>query len=53
RATDDAQLVEWQGGRVAMVPGDAQNLKVTTATDYRYGEWWLREGARTVAGETM
>lgn len=32
-ATDDAALVEAQGGTVVVVPGDADNLKITTAAD--------------------
>jgi len=32
-ATDEAQLVEWLGGDVQVVDGDAANIKVTTADD--------------------
>jgi 2-C-methyl-D-erythritol 4-phosphate cytidylyltransferase/2-C-methyl-D-erythritol 2,4-cyclodiphosphate synthase len=32
-ATDEAQLVEWMGGDVQVVEGDAGNVKVTTADD--------------------
>jgi 2-C-methyl-D-erythritol 4-phosphate cytidylyltransferase/2-C-methyl-D-erythritol 2,4-cyclodiphosphate synthase len=32
-ATDEAQLVEWMGGEVQVVDGDAANVKVTTADD--------------------
>jgi 2-C-methyl-D-erythritol 4-phosphate cytidylyltransferase len=32
-ATDDAALVEAAGGRVAVVPGDPRNLKITTPAD--------------------
>jgi 2-C-methyl-D-erythritol 4-phosphate cytidylyltransferase len=32
-ATDDAALVEAVGGRVVVVPGEASNVKVTTAAD--------------------
>jgi 2-C-methyl-D-erythritol 4-phosphate cytidylyltransferase len=32
-ATDDAALVEAAGGRVVVVPGDADNTKLTTASD--------------------
>ena len=35
RATDDAWLVERMGGRVLVVPADAENLKITTALDLR------------------
>jgi 2-C-methyl-D-erythritol 4-phosphate cytidylyltransferase len=31
--TDDASLVEAVGGRVVTVPGDPENVKITTATD--------------------
>jgi 2-C-methyl-D-erythritol 4-phosphate cytidylyltransferase/2-C-methyl-D-erythritol 2,4-cyclodiphosphate synthase len=31
--TDDAALVEWAGSRVRTVPGDPENIKVTTAAD--------------------
>jgi 2-C-methyl-D-erythritol 4-phosphate cytidylyltransferase len=33
RATDDASLVERDGGRVIVVPAGAENLKVTTSLD--------------------
>ena len=32
-ATDDAQLVEWLGAAVTIVPGDADNQKITFAED--------------------
>jgi 2-C-methyl-D-erythritol 4-phosphate cytidylyltransferase len=32
-ATDDAALVEGVGGRIVVVPGEASNVKVTTAAD--------------------
>lgn len=32
-STDDAQLVERLGQRVVIVPGDARNIKITTADD--------------------
>jgi 2-C-methyl-D-erythritol 4-phosphate cytidylyltransferase len=31
--TDEAEAVEWAGGRVLLVAGEASNLKVTTADD--------------------
>lgn len=31
--TDDAQVVEWNGGRVAVVAADRRNLKITTPGD--------------------
>jgi len=33
RGTDDASLVEWNGGKVVMVEGDYRNLKITTPED--------------------
>ena len=33
RPTDEAEAIEWVGGRVLLVAGDASNLKVTTAGD--------------------
>jgi 2-C-methyl-D-erythritol 4-phosphate cytidylyltransferase len=43
RATDDAWLVERSGGRVIVVQGDEQNLKVTTPLDLRVAELLLAE----------
>ena len=45
--TDDAVLVERLGGRVAMVPGLVENLKVTTPEDLRAAR--LRLGSRRAA----
>jgi 2-C-methyl-D-erythritol 4-phosphate cytidylyltransferase len=44
--TDDAMLVERLGAPVAMVPGLAQNLKVTTPDDLRAARLWAAGGAR-------
>jgi 2-C-methyl-D-erythritol 4-phosphate cytidylyltransferase len=41
--TDDAVLVERLGARVAVVPGLAQNIKVTTPEDLKTARRWLRE----------
>ncbi len=38
QATDDAWLVERLGGRVAVVPSDGENLKVTTPLDLALAE---------------
>ena len=38
-ATDDAMLVEFAGGRVDLLPGDAGNIKITTASDLALAEW--------------
>ena len=40
-ATDDAVLVERLGGRVALVPGLPQNLKVTTREDLTMARRWM------------
>ena len=37
-ATDDAALVEENGGRVIVVPGDERNIKVTTPADLELAE---------------
>jgi 2-C-methyl-D-erythritol 4-phosphate cytidylyltransferase len=44
-ATDDAWLVERAGGVVRVVPGGAQNLKVTTPADLRIAELLLSDRA--------
>ena len=46
QATDDAWLIERGGGRVIVVRGDVQNLKVTTPLDLRVAELLLGERAR-------
>lgn len=38
QATDDAWLVERMGGRVAVVPADGENLKITTPLDLALAE---------------
>jgi 2-C-methyl-D-erythritol 4-phosphate cytidylyltransferase len=45
-ATDDAWLIERAGGRVELVVGDAENLKVTTATDLKVAKLLLKGHAR-------
>jgi 2-C-methyl-D-erythritol 4-phosphate cytidylyltransferase len=45
QATDDAWLIERAGGRVIVVRGEEQNLKVTTPLDLRVAELLLRERA--------
>jgi 2-C-methyl-D-erythritol 4-phosphate cytidylyltransferase len=44
RATDDAALCEAAGHRVAGVPGEVTNVKLTTATDFAFAEWLLESG---------
>jgi 2-C-methyl-D-erythritol 4-phosphate cytidylyltransferase len=46
RATDDSSLVEAAGGRVDVVEGSYQNLKITTAADVRVAEQILAERHR-------
>lgn len=41
-ATDDASLVERQGGRVKLYPGAYDNIKVTTVHDLERAELFLR-----------
>jgi len=51
RATDDAWLVERQGGRVLVVDSASANLKVTTPLDLRVAEMLLAErAARPASG---
>ena len=47
-ATDDASLVERSGGRVALVPGEKTNIKLTSPEDLILAEAILlaRSGAR-------
>ncbi len=45
-ATDDASLVELVGGRVGVVPGNWENLKVTNAFDLQVAELLLAEWGR-------
>ncbi|MFC4453406.1 2-C-methyl-D-erythritol 4-phosphate cytidylyltransferase [Deinococcus sonorensis] len=42
-ATDDAGLVRWAGGEVALVPGDARLFKVTTPGDLRLADALARQ----------
>ena len=44
-ATDDAALVERNGGSVAVVADSATNFKITTADDLLLAEAWARLGA--------
>jgi 2-C-methyl-D-erythritol 4-phosphate cytidylyltransferase len=37
-ATDDAQLIERYGGRIALVPGDSANIKLTYEDDFVVAE---------------
>ena len=46
RATDDAALVEALGGRLTMVQGSSQNIKITDRSDLRLAEQILAERRR-------
>ncbi|MGI8747176.1 MAG: 2-C-methyl-D-erythritol 4-phosphate cytidylyltransferase, partial [Deinococcus sp.] len=37
-ASDDAGLLRWAGGKVALVPGDSRLFKVTTPGDLELAE---------------
>jgi 2-C-methyl-D-erythritol 4-phosphate cytidylyltransferase len=50
RATDDAWLIERQGGRVIVVETSAENLKVTTPLDLRMAELLLAARAEAARG---
>jgi 2-C-methyl-D-erythritol 4-phosphate cytidylyltransferase len=42
QATDEAQLVEWQGGEVTMVTGSPLNRKITTRADLVFAKQALK-----------
>ncbi|MEA2446684.1 MAG: 2-C-methyl-D-erythritol 4-phosphate cytidylyltransferase [Actinomycetota bacterium] len=42
--TDEAQLIERYGGRVALVPGSRRNLKITWSEDFELAEALLKVG---------
>ncbi|MBK8067367.1 MAG: 2-C-methyl-D-erythritol 4-phosphate cytidylyltransferase [Rhodanobacteraceae bacterium] len=44
--TDEAQAIEWAGGRPLLVEGAEDNLKVTTARDLALAEWLLGEAVK-------
>jgi 2-C-methyl-D-erythritol 4-phosphate cytidylyltransferase len=50
QASDDAWLIERAGGRVIVVPGLRENLKVTTPLDLRVAALLLEERERLSAG---
>lgn len=43
--TDDAAALEWAGYRVRVVPGEVDNIKITTAEDLRRAERLIPEAA--------
>ncbi|KJR43058.1 2-C-methyl-D-erythritol 4-phosphate cytidylyltransferase [Candidatus Magnetoovum chiemensis] len=40
--TDDAAIVEKNGGKIIVVPGSYENIKITTRQDVKYAEFILR-----------
>lgn len=43
KVTDDAQMVARHGGRVAVYPGDPQNIKLTRPEDLSYANYLVKE----------
>jgi 2-C-methyl-D-erythritol 4-phosphate cytidylyltransferase len=46
KPTDEAQAIEWAGGRPTLVEGAEDNLKVTTARDLALAAWLLGEAGK-------
>ncbi|MBI1871511.1 MAG: 2-C-methyl-D-erythritol 4-phosphate cytidylyltransferase [Chlamydiae bacterium] len=44
-ATDEAFLIESQGGRVKVVEGDEKNIKITTPADLEWAEWIMHRSS--------
>lgn len=42
RVTDEAMLVEKMGSRVAVIPGDPANLKITRPSDWEFARRWVQ-----------
>jgi 2-C-methyl-D-erythritol 4-phosphate cytidylyltransferase len=53
RATDDAWLIERQGGRVIVVAASDENIKVTTALDLRVAALLLADRSDSSGGRGM
>ena len=51
--TDDAEAVERAGYRVRLVPGRADNIKVTSQEDLLLAEWLLQSRAANATGERL
>ena len=51
-ATDDAQVVERAGGKIAIVEGNTENFKITSKIDLEHAEdyWRKRRRPRTTRG---
>lgn len=45
--TDDAEIAEWAGMRVAMVPGERNNIKITHPEDFARAERILGDSMKT------
>lgn len=45
--TDDAEIAEWAGLRVALVPGDRDNIKITHPDDFARAERILGDSMKT------
>jgi 2-C-methyl-D-erythritol 4-phosphate cytidylyltransferase/2-C-methyl-D-erythritol 2,4-cyclodiphosphate synthase len=45
--TDDAEIAEWAGLRVALVPGDRNNIKITHPDDFARAERILGDSMKT------
>jgi len=48
--TDDAAVVEHDGGRVALIPGDARLMKLTYPEDFQMAEAFLQRQTRVGSG---
>ena len=49
-STDESALVEWSGHQVTIIPGEPQNIKITTPADLDLGRFYYnftRKGAKT------
>ncbi|MBN3582656.1 2-C-methyl-D-erythritol 4-phosphate cytidylyltransferase [Algoriphagus aestuarii] len=44
--TDDATVYEHQGWQVSLIPGNPENIKITTPEDLQYGEFLLSQGKK-------
>lgn len=48
--TDDCQLLEWMGRTVRLVPGNVENIKITTPEDLAVAEALVKGGLVKLAG---
>jgi len=42
KITDDAQIAELEGFKIKVVPGEKQNVKVTTKEDLQFVKYFLK-----------